>query len=133
MTNYANQTIILFPANKKSKKSPDYRGSINDANREKIVDLIYYVRKPKTSGYYFSGYLFVPDNTIVAGVGTAPIISSGYIAVKSTITVEAENPEENRLPTIIGNMQIGEYTYKIALWKKLDKNGKHYYSGKISL
>jgi hypothetical protein len=116
MTNYANQTIMLFPANKKSKKSPDYRGSINDANREKIVDVIYYVRKPKTGGYYFSGYLFVPDNT-----------------VKSTITVEAENPEENRLPTITGNMQIGEFTYKVALWKKLDKNGQHYYSGKISL
>lgn len=108
---------MLFPNKKKNKKSPDYRGSINDENREKVVDVIYYIRKPKTGGYYFSGYLFYPEDT-----------------VKTTITVETDSTEEdNNKPAITGKLEVGADTYKIALWKKLDKNGQHYYSGKISL
>jgi hypothetical protein len=118
MTDYINKSILLFPNQKKNGKSPDYRGSINDENRAKVADVIYYIRKPKAGGYYFAGY----------------VLMEFIDPVKTNIIIHSNNtsPDGNK-PNITGKIDIAGKNYEIALWEKTDKNGKQYYSGKISM
>jgi hypothetical protein len=116
MINYNNKYLVLFSNTKKTVKTPDYSGFLNDANKEKLADAIFYIRTSKEGKISLAGFFFYPEDTI-----------------KCRVNIDQLNSDISDLPSITGSIDIKDTTYKLALWAKKDKNDKIYYSGKINL